>query len=199
MGLERFDDEEDVLIEIDGEVLCAAGDVFAFDGGGEACLFEFLFDAFGSETLESFGSNEGAGGDESGEFVAGVEGFVEEGDAGVLILEVVGVGEDGVDDLFGVASFAEDGGALEGVVRGIGPAFVVEVVEECDGAPEFFVFAEFTGVGADGGFDGEHVFDEAIVGDEFADESELRIAIGEGVRHGEKVPRRSEISDFWSS
>src|SRR6266478_5466534 len=59
---------------------------------------------------------------------------------------VVCVGEDGADDFLGVALLAKNLGAFGGVllVRGmsfVGPALVVEIVEQSGDAPEFLVRA----------------------------------------------------------
>jgi len=44
----------------------------------------------------------------------------------------------------------------------IGPALVIEIVEQGGEAPGFFVGTGFAGVGADAGFDGKHMFAEAF-------------------------------------
>ena len=80
---------------------------------------------------------------------------------------IIGMRENGADDFFGVAQLAEDFCAigrmlLVGGVGVVGPAFVIEIVEQGSEAPKFFVGAVFAGVGADAGFDGEHVFAQAF-------------------------------------
>ena len=51
---------------------------------------------------------------------------------------------------------------LRGMMGGVGPAFVVEIVEQaCDG-PEIFVSAQFSRVGTRAGFHGESVFTQAF-------------------------------------
>ena len=95
----------------------------------KALSFIFLSTPLASTSCDGLcGLDEGAGGEEAGELVAGEEGlsrWVVGRDAGV-----VGVGEDGVEDFFGPAVIAEVGDADEGVLGGGGVALVVEVVEE---------------------------------------------------------------------
>src|SRR4029077_4911898 len=52
--------------------------------------------------------------------------------------------------------------AAERVIRGLGVALVVEIVEQGDGGPGLFVLVELARVAADGGFDGEHVLAQAL-------------------------------------
>src|SRR2546429_2429497 len=78
---------------------------------------------------------------------------------------IIGVGEDGADNLIRVALLAQDlcalrGMALVGRVLVVGPAFVVEVVEQRGQAPGVLVGTAFAGVGANAGFHGEHVLAE---------------------------------------
>jgi hypothetical protein len=127
------------------------------------------------------GFDEGAGGEESGEFVAGEEGAFEMGFAGDA--GVVGVGEDGVEDWFGPALFAESFDTDEGMFFEGGVAFVVHVVEEAGagvegdeligfgaGEVEALGFATAVGLGADG--DGESVLAEALAFGPFVQEFE---------------------------
>jgi hypothetical protein len=84
------------------------------------------------------------------------------------------VREDGADDFLGVAALAEDfcafgGMLLVGRVFAVRPALVVEVMQQRRDAPELFVSAGFAGVGADAGFDGEHVFAQAFGSGVFAE------------------------------
>ena len=65
---------------------------------------------------------------------------------------------DGFADLFGPAALGEDFVAAVGMVFQRGPAVVVEIVDEADDRPFFFVLAELAGVGAHAGLDGERVF-----------------------------------------
>ena len=64
-----------------------------------------------------------------------------------------------MNDFFGVAALAENLRAFVGVLFrwvmfGIGPALVVEIVEQAGQAPGVLVAAELSGVGANAGFDG---------------------------------------------
>ena len=158
--------------------------VFAGDAASEGFVFHAFFDGAGFEIEDGFGgADEGAGGEKTREFVAGEEGVFE----GSLArsVAIAGVGENGADDFFGVAAFAEDFGAFGGMfavgrVVGIGPAFVIEIVKEGGEAPGFLVGAVFAGVGADTGFDGEHVFAEGFGLGEFADDVPSVFAGGHG-------------------
>jgi hypothetical protein len=58
--------------------------------------------------------------------------------------------------------------AVRGVV-GVGPALVIEIVNQSSEAPEFFVSARFAGVGADASFYCQHVFAERFRLRVFAD------------------------------
>ena len=86
---------------------------------------------------------------------------------------VVGVREDGANDFFRVSALAENLGALGGMsligkMLLIRPAFVVEVVKESGNTPDIFIGAMFARIGADAGFNGEHVFAKAFRLSEFA-------------------------------
>ena len=75
--------------------------------------------------------------------------------------------ENGGDDFFRVAALAEDQGAGEGmlgsrVMIGVGPAFVIEIVEQSGEGPGIFIAAKFPGVGADAGFDGQGMLAETF-------------------------------------
>ncbi len=96
------------------------------------------------------------GGDEASELVAGEEGLLQlrvAADSGV-----VGVRHDGSANVFGPAALGEDGIALVGMLFGAGIFLVIEVVDEADDAPEFLVFSEFAGVGAQARFHRNGVF-----------------------------------------
>jgi hypothetical protein len=170
---EGLDAEGDVVVEGKVEFGSALDDVFAGDAAGEGFVFHAFFYGTGFEIEDGFGgADKGAGDEEAGEFVAGEEGVFE----GSLArrVAIAGMGEDGADDFFGVAVFAEDLGAFGGVlavggVVGVGPALVVEVMENGGEAPGIFVGAVFAGIGAHAGFDGEHVFAEGFGLGEFAD------------------------------
>ena len=67
-----------------------------------------------------------------------------------------------MNDFFGVAALAKDLRAFvrmffRGVMFGVGPTLVIEIVEEAGEAPGVFVATELLGVGANAGFDGQGV------------------------------------------
>ena len=104
-------------------------DVIPIDGGGERLLFHLLADAFRLQSLNPFGAHDRAGADEAGQFVAGIECFVEERNAW-RIGHLGGMRLDGVDDVLRIAALGQYRGTLQGMVRQIGPAFVVEIVQQ---------------------------------------------------------------------
>src|SRR5438477_6780930 len=86
---------------------------------------------------------------------------------------VIGVGYDGANDFFRVAAFAEDFCAFGGMfavggVIGVGPALVIEIVQQGGDAPEFFVGTGFAGIGPDAGLDRQHVLAQGFRLREFA-------------------------------
>ena len=74
--------------------------------------------------------------------------------------------EDRVDHRFGVALLAEDLDAGEGMLGAIeirvGPAFVIEIVQEAGRAPELFILLELASVETHRRLDRKHMFDEAL-------------------------------------
>jgi hypothetical protein len=70
---------------------------------------------------------------------------------------------------------------LVGEVLVIGPALVIEIVEQRGEAPGFFVSAGVASVGADTCFDGEHMFAEAFRGSVLAEKFPGVIARGHAV------------------
>lgn len=158
----RGDAKGDVLIERDAEFFSAFHNVLATHTAGESLIFHALSHGANFEIENALRrTNIGAGCEKTGEFVTSEKRVLERSlprDAGVI-----GVRENGADEFFAVAVFAKDFGAFGGVfavgrVVVVGPAFVVEIVQESGEAPEIFIGAVFAGVGADTGFDGEHVF-----------------------------------------
>ena len=158
----RFDAKGDVVVERDTELLSAVVDVVATDSARERFIFQFFLHGCGFHLVDAFGGfDEGAGGEEAGEFVAGKEGVIEGRDA--RHAGVAGVAEDRVNDFFGVAALAENLRAFVGVLFrrvmfGIEPAFVVEIVKQSRQAPSAFVTAELLGVSPNAGFDGKACF-----------------------------------------
>ena len=160
------DAQGDVLVEGNAELFGAFYYILAVDAAGEGFVFHAFFDRADLEVENAFRRPDiGTSGEEAGEFVAGKEGVLELGLAGNVA--VIGVGEDGADRFFTVPVLPEDFGAFGGVfaVGGmvvVGPALVVEVVKQGSEAPGALVFAELAGIGADAGFDGEHVLAKAF-------------------------------------
>src|SRR5207253_11273453 len=74
--LHRVDDELDVLGQVHAEFGGAALDVLALDVAGEAFRLHLLLDAGGGQVGDAVGPHQGRRGDEAGQFVAGVKGFV---------------------------------------------------------------------------------------------------------------------------
>ena len=86
--------------------------------------------------------------------------------------QIIGVRLDGVNHVFRIAALFQNLGALQRMVRRVGPALVIEVVQQADNAPCLRVFAEFARIGAHGGFDSKHVLDQARVFCVFLQEGE---------------------------
>ena len=81
---------------------------------------------------------------------------------------VFGVRNDGANHFFRIAALAQDrrsarGMFFRGAVRVIGPALVVEVVQQGGEAPEFFLGAGLSRVCAHAGLDRQRVFAQAFV------------------------------------
>src|SRR5437762_533031 len=95
---QRRHDERDVLVEVDTELGGAAVDVVTVDGARESFVLELLPDRRRLEAGDHPpGTHERDRVDKSRQLVAGVERAIEPGDAGHAA--VVGVGQDGMDDL----------------------------------------------------------------------------------------------------
>src|SRR5574342_162086 len=96
-GGERPDDEADMVTEVHAQLLGAAVDIVAVDGASEAFVPELLHDRAWFQAGDGAPrANQGAGGDEARELVAGVQPAVEKGEAWAP--RVVGMGEDRVHD-----------------------------------------------------------------------------------------------------
>ena len=149
-----------MLVELEPQELGARVDLVAVDARGEGRLLELLLDGLRLERVDPVGPDEPAGVHEAGELVAGEERPLE-----LRVprhLEVLGVGEDGLDDLVGPALLAQDRGAVLGVLVERRMHLVVEVVEERDRAPELLVLPDLAGVPADAGLHGEGVTAERL-------------------------------------
>src|SRR5579871_2792152 len=127
----------------------------------KALSFIRFFTELASKSRMLFEGRVSARSYEASEFIAGEKGFFQQrisGDAGVI-----GVGKDRANDFLGVSLFAQDFGAFGrvsavGGVFMIGPAFVIEIVEESGEAPCVFIGAILSGIRADAGFNSQHVF-----------------------------------------
>jgi len=123
-----------VLFERDAEFFGAFAHVFAAHAFGEGLIFQAALYGVDFEIEDAFrGADVRAGSEKAGEFVASEEGVLE----GCLAryAGIIGVREDGADDFFGIAALAENFGAFRGMlfvggVLVVGPALVIEVVEE---------------------------------------------------------------------
>ncbi len=122
-------------------------DVFAFDGGGEGRLLHLLADALRIQSVQTGRTHECTGGDKTTQLVARVQRLIQLGDARA-VGQIIRVRLNGVDHVGWVTPLGENGRAFKGMVGWIGPALIVEVVEEADGAPLLLVFAELASVGA---------------------------------------------------
>jgi len=115
--------------------------------------YERRFEDFG-QRLAWF--DQGAGGDESCELVAGEESFFHGGVA--RYAGVLGVGHDGAADFVGVAAFFQDFVAFVGMFFRGGIFLVIEIMDQSDDSPKILILAKLFGVGAHAGFDGEGMF-----------------------------------------
>ena len=98
--------------------------------------------------------------DEAAQLVAGEECLLQERVA--RHVQVLGVGEHGLDDLLGIALLAQDRRAVLRMLVERRVHLVVEVVQQPDRAPELFVLAEVTRVPAHAGLHTERVAQERI-------------------------------------
>ena len=61
--------------------------------------------------------------------------------AGILVAQVIGVGQNRSNDFFRVPSLFENHAALQWMVWRIWPLFVIEVMEQTNGSPKLDVLA----------------------------------------------------------
>ena len=81
---------------------------------------------------------------------------------------IIRVGENRTNHFLGVAALTQDCRAARGVLFGgtvgvVGPAFVIEIVQESGEAPKILVRAGLPSIGTHAGFDGQSVFAQAFV------------------------------------
>ena len=120
---------EDAARHANAEELGAKRHVLALHRAGEPFVLHLFDRAPGFNFRNGLARlDERAGGEEAGELVAGEQGAVQV--ALRFHAGVVGVGEDGVEHLLRPAMLAQVGDTYEGVFRGRGVLFVVEVVQK---------------------------------------------------------------------
>ena len=119
----------DVFLQGKLEQVGAAAHIRAADCASEPLVFHLPDHTLAFHVVDGPGGlDEGTGGEEAGKLVTGEERLIEVRggwDAGV-----VGVGEDGVQDLFRPAIFPQVGDPDEGMLGGGGVALVVEVMQK---------------------------------------------------------------------
>ena len=136
-----------MLFEVNAQCGGALDYVVSVYAAGESFVLHFLSHGFGfhfRQRLPWF--DQSAGGDESGQFVAGKERFLQRRLA--RHTGVLGVRHDGFANLVRPATLFQN---LVPFVRVIFPAgifLVVEIVDKADHAPEIFVSSQLAGVGA---------------------------------------------------
>ena len=113
-----------------------------------------------------------AGGEETSKLIASKKRAIERRDA--RDAGVGGVAENRMNDLFRIAALAQDGGTLarmffRRMVFDVGPALVIEIVQQSCKSPCFFIRGIPVGVGAHAGFDGQRVFPQAFAPRVFAE------------------------------
>ena len=118
----------DVLVELEPEQLGARVDLVAMDARGERRLLELLRHRLRLEAVEAGRPHEPARVHEPGELVAREQHLLQGGVA--RHREVLGVREDGLDQLLRIPLLAEDRRAVLRVLVERGVDLVVEVVEE---------------------------------------------------------------------
>lgn len=160
------DAKTDVFFERDAKLFRALDDIFTADAARERFVLHALFHGADLEIENTLrGAHVGACGQKSRQFIAGEKSVFERGlarDTGIVSMR-----KDGANDLFGIPELAKNPGAFGGMfvvgrVVGVGPAFVVEIVEERGEPPNFLVRSRFASVGAYARFDGEHVFAQTL-------------------------------------
>ena len=129
-----------MLVELEAEQLGSSVDLVPMDAGGERRLLQLLAHRLRLQPLEAGWPDEAAGENEPGELVAREQRPHQRGVAGNC--EMLGVGQNRLDDHLGVALLAQDRGTVLRVLVECGVDLVVEVVEEGRAAPQLLVLAE---------------------------------------------------------
>src|SRR5512133_634545 len=102
---ERLDDQGDVLVLVDPELLDPPLNLISVDRRSEGRLLELLLDRLRPHALDARGADQGAGGDEAGELVHGIERLRHPGLAGDA--HEVGVAAHCVDHLLRIAAVGQ--------------------------------------------------------------------------------------------
>lgn len=181
--LHSLDAELNVGIEIYIHPRGTVDNILTIHGPGESFVLHLLADAFDFHVKNRPGGFDvGDGREESGQFVAGEEGLLEQGFA--RYAGEIGVGEDGAADLVVDSAFLEDRLPFDRVVWELRVDLPVEIVQQGGDGPGLEVDVvsfgrELVGVGKYAGFDGEGVAAEGVVLDELANDGPSLIAIHE--------------------
>ncbi len=149
-----------MLVELTPDQLGAGVDLVAVDARRERRLLELLLDGLRFQPFESRGAYERARVDEPGELVTREEVRLER--RLPRDREVLGVGEHGVDQPLRVSLVTQDRCPVLRVLVEGGVHLVVEVVEQCSGAPGLLVLTEQPRVVPDGGLDGDRMAQERL-------------------------------------
>jgi hypothetical protein len=147
-GLQGDDRFADQFFERDAEPVRAVDDVVAVDLGGERLVFHLLADGRHLDAVDALvGPDERDRYDEAGKLVNGDERLFHRRNR--LDAAVVGVAQDRPQDFFAPTVVAQPGDADERMASRaqfqIRVPFVVEIVQEADGAPKVFVGARAAG------------------------------------------------------
>jgi len=173
-GAEGGDAGSDVVFERDAEFLSASDEIVAADAACKGLVFHLALHGVRLDFEDGLaGLDQGTGGEKAGHFVTGEKGAIERGFA--RNAGVIGVGQDGMEHLLGIAAVAQDfcsgrGMAFAGVVLLIGPALVIEIVQQGGQTPKLLIGRGFAGVSAHASLDGQSVFAQIFVLGELAEE-----------------------------
>src|ERR1039458_8997518 len=167
--LHRLDAEVHVLFQRHAQLLRALDNVLPADAARERLVLHLFLDRHHVHLEDTAGGLDvGYGGDKSGQFVAGVEHFLECGDA--RHAAVVGVREDGAPRFFIDAAFGQNGLAEHGMVGRLRVDLPIEIVQQGGDAPLVFVLAQLLRVSDHAGLYRQRVFAQSCGPGEFADD-----------------------------